>query len=182
MASSSRHSSCLSILQLLPLQAVVAAYQLHLMEGPAACQLCSVYRPELLSRCRAQVLDASRQMAEVIAAVEAAGDTEGGQASEEEVQPVLDACLRPILTACQRSAEALVPDAPSRCAALTALLLCSLLQCCMLYAMRVPVPVVCCCDSTLAGLSGSLLRQPAAACAGWMRRPGWTPQRALCTC
>ena len=53
-------------------------------------------------------------MAEIIAACEAAGDTAGGHASEEEVQPVLEACLQPILAACQRSAEALVPDAPSR--------------------------------------------------------------------
>ena len=61
-----------------------------------------------------QVLDAARQMADVVAACEAAGDTEGGHASEAEVQPVLEACLQPILTACQRSAEALQPDAPTR--------------------------------------------------------------------
>ena len=41
---------------------------------------------------------------------------------------MLKACLQPILAACQRSAEALVSDAPSRCALVSLASACKCLQ------------------------------------------------------
>ena len=63
-----------------------------------------------------QVQDAVRQMADVIAAYESAADTSDMETARAEFEPVLSACLQPILTACQKSAEALALDAPSRSA------------------------------------------------------------------
>lgn len=61
-----------------------------------------------------QVQEAVRQMADVIAAYESAADTSDPETVKSEFEPVLAACMQPILTACQRSAEALALDAPTR--------------------------------------------------------------------
>ena len=55
-------------------------------------------------------------MADVIAAYESAADTSDPEVVKAEFEPVLEACMQPIMSACQRSAEALALDAPSRSA------------------------------------------------------------------
>ncbi|KAK9790340.1 hypothetical protein WJX73_004685 [Symbiochloris irregularis] len=61
-----------------------------------------------------QVLEGVKQLSEIITSFEAAFDTAGGGTGEEEFAPVLAAVVDPLLTACERSAEALSPDAPTR--------------------------------------------------------------------
>ena len=48
------------------------------------------------------------------------GGYSAAQDSEAEFAPVLAAAVDPLLAACERSAEALSPDAPSRCLSCTA--------------------------------------------------------------
>jgi hypothetical protein len=87
-----------------------------------------------LNVCVLQVLEAVHGMLEVVNAYESAMETaaaqQGGQrgaaggatttssnsgaSSVEDIGPVLSAILEPLVEACERSAEALAPDAPSR--------------------------------------------------------------------
>ena len=55
------------------------------------------------------------QLLEVVAAFEEALDPAAARAGEAELAPVLAAALEPLLDMCERSAEALSVDHPSRC-------------------------------------------------------------------
>ena len=70
--------------------------------------------PLLTHACGLQVTEGVKQLAEIIASFEAAFDGVEGSTGEEEFAAVLAAVADPLLTACERSAEALSPDAPTR--------------------------------------------------------------------
>lgn len=58
------------------------------------------------------------QLVEIVAAFEESYEADGGAggaaSSEAEFAPVLAAAVDPLVEMCERSAEALTPDAPSR--------------------------------------------------------------------
>ena len=62
-----------------------------------------------------QVAESMGQLLEVVAAFEEALDPAAARAGEAELAPVLAAALEPLLDMCERSAEALSVDHPSRC-------------------------------------------------------------------
>ncbi len=59
------------------------------------------------------------QLVEIVAAFEESYEADGGAggaaSSEAEFAPVLAAAIDPLVEMCERSSEALTPDAPSRC-------------------------------------------------------------------
>lgn len=64
-----------------------------------------------------QVAESLAQLVDIVAAFEESYDRTaagGGRNSEAEFAPVLTAAINPLVTMCERSSEALVPDAPSR--------------------------------------------------------------------
>ena len=63
-----------------------------------------------------QVADGVKQLREIVASFEAAFEGGSGRSGEAEFAPVLAAVVDPLLTVCERSAEALAIDAPTRCA------------------------------------------------------------------
>ena len=58
-----------------------------------------------------------KQLREIVASFEAAYEASDGRTGEAEFAPVLAAVVDPLLTVCERSAEALAIDAPTRCRA-----------------------------------------------------------------
>ncbi len=53
-------------------------------------------------------------LTDIVGAFEESFDAGSGRSSDAEFAPVLAAAVDPLITACERSAEALTPDAPSR--------------------------------------------------------------------
>lgn len=67
---------------------------------------------------RFQVVESLGQLVEIVAAFEESYESDGGAggaaSSEAEFAPVLAAAIDPLVEMCERSAEALKPDAPTR--------------------------------------------------------------------
>ncbi len=61
-----------------------------------------------------QVAESMAQLLEIVVAFEEALDPAAGRRGEAELAPVLAAALEPLLDMCERSAEALSVDHPSR--------------------------------------------------------------------
>lgn len=61
-----------------------------------------------------QIAEGVKQLKELVASFEAAFEANSGHTAEAEFAPVLTAVVEPILTVCERSAEALAVDAPTR--------------------------------------------------------------------
>ena len=61
-----------------------------------------------------QVAEGVKQLRELVASFEAAFEGGNGQTGEAEFAPVLAAVVDPLLSVCERSAEALAIDAPTR--------------------------------------------------------------------
>lgn len=68
-------------------------------------------------RCCAQVGESLQALVDIVGAFEESYDTASGRASVVEFAPVLAAAIDPVIDMCERSAEALTPNAPSRRAA-----------------------------------------------------------------
>lgn len=69
-------------------------------------------------RLLAQVAEALAALSDIVGAFEESyerGGWDTAQSSEAEFAPVLAAAVDPLVAACERSAEALSHDAPSRC-------------------------------------------------------------------